>query len=159
MVRKIRRAWKRRAAALAMAAFTMAYMGNVYAIEATTLPEGGTVTAGSASISTNADTMTITQNATSSGSQNMALNWTSFSIGSAATVNFNQLSASAIALNRVIGNSVSEIYGALNANGIVYLINQNGILFGSNSSVNVGGLVASTKDINISDDAFVNGDS
>jgi filamentous hemagglutinin family protein len=52
------------------------------------------------------------------------------SIGSGATVNVRQPNASAVLLNRVTGESMSSIDGALNANGHVYLINPNGILFG-----------------------------
>ena len=56
---------------------------------------------------------------------------------------------------RVIGTSPSDIYGTLSANGRVFLINQNGILFAPGSQVNVGGLVAST--LNITDAQFLNG--
>ena len=49
-----------------------------------------------------------------------------------------------MALNRVIGNSASQILGQLNANGQIFLVNTNGILFGPNSQVNVGALAAST---------------
>lgn len=73
--------------------------------------------------------------------------YSSFSIGSEATVNFVQKSETSIALNRVTGGSVSEIFGALNATGIVYLINTNGVIFSPNSSLDVAGLVASTLDI------------
>ncbi|MFX8785939.1 filamentous hemagglutinin N-terminal domain-containing protein, partial [Acinetobacter baumannii] len=41
------------------------------------------------------------------------------------------------------------------ANGRVYLINQNGIVFGQGAQVNVGSLVASSLDV--SDDIFLNG--
>jgi filamentous hemagglutinin family protein len=59
------------------------------------------------------------------------------------------------ALYRVIGNSRSEIMGTLNSNGSLFLINQNGILFGKGSEVNVGNIVAST--LNISNEAFLQG--
>jgi filamentous hemagglutinin family protein len=59
------------------------------------------------------------------------------------------------ALYRVLGNSASEIMGKLNSNGSLFLINQNGILFGPNSQVNVGNIVAST--LNISNDDFLSG--
>lgn len=59
------------------------------------------------------------------------------------------------ALYRVIGNSSSEIMGTLNTNGSLFLINQNGILFGNGAEVNVGNIVAST--LNISNEAFLNG--
>ena len=59
------------------------------------------------------------------------------------------------ALYRVIGNSRSEIMGTLNSNGSLFLINQNGVLFGQGSEVNVGNIVAST--LNISNDEFLKG--
>jgi large exoprotein involved in heme utilization and adhesion len=45
--------------------------------------------------------------------------------------------------------------GSLNANGQVFVLNPNGVLFGPNASVNVGGLVASTLDMDSK--SFVNG--
>jgi hypothetical protein len=55
----------------------------------------------------------------------------------------------------VIGADPSSILGNLSANGKVFLVNPNGILFGKGASVNVGGLVAST--LNISDSDFMAG--
>ncbi|MGK5021156.1 YDG domain-containing protein [Janthinobacterium sp. LB2P10] len=104
-------------------------------------PTGGQVTAGNGTINQNGATTTVTQ-----ASQNLSLNWQSFNTSSGETVNFVQPSASAIAVNRIGGNSATQFYGALNANGQVYLINPNGVLFGSGSQVNVGALVASTLD-------------
>jgi filamentous hemagglutinin family protein len=80
-----------------------------------------------------------------------SLNWNSFSIGSGESVTFVQPTTSSIAVNRVIGTDASAIYGTLAANGKVYLINPNGILFASTAQVNVGGIVASTLDISDSD--------
>ncbi|WP_426055825.1 YDG domain-containing protein [Janthinobacterium sp. PSPC2-1] len=104
-------------------------------------PTGGQVTAGNGTINQNGATTTVTQ-----ASQNLSLNWQSFNTSSGETVNFVQPSASAIAVNRIGGNSATQFYGALNANGQVYLINPNGVLFGAGSQINVGGLVASTLD-------------
>ena len=59
------------------------------------------------------------------------------------------------ALYRVIGNSRSEINGTLNSNGSLFLVNQNGILFGKGAEVNVGNIVAST--LNITNEAFLQG--
>ena len=61
---------------------------------------------------------------------------------------FVQPSATAVALNQINDANASQIFGALNANGRVFLINQNGIVFGAGAQVNVGGLVASTLNIN-----------
>ncbi len=76
------------------------------------------------------------------------LDWQSFDIGKNTTVNFNQLSASSLTVNNINQASASQIFGQLNANGRVFLINQNGILFGKGSQVNVHELTASTLDIN-----------
>jgi len=67
-------------------------------------------------------------------------------------VNFFQPSATAIAVNRIFDTNGTQILGRLNANGQVWLINPNGILFGQGAQVNVGGLVAST--LNMSDSAL-----
>ncbi len=88
-------------------------------------------------------------------SQNVALNWQSFNIGQGETVRFVQPNSSAVALNRVLGADPSSILGNLSANGKVFLVNPNGILFGQGAPVNVGGLVAST--LNISDSDFMAG--
>src|SRR6185503_5584067 len=82
-------------------------------------------------------------------------NFQTFSIGSSATVNFNQLSASSVSLNRVVGNNPSEIFGRLNANGQVFLVNNNGVLFAPGASVSVGALFAST--LSIADRDFLAG--
>ena len=76
-----------------------------------------------------------------------AINWRSFSIGAAEHVNFQQPSASAATLNRVVGTDPSIILGRLTANGQVFLVNRNGILFGQGSKVDVGALVASTANV------------
>ncbi len=105
-------------------------------------PTGGTVVAGSAGISQAGSTTNINQS-----SNKAIINWQGFSIGPQETVNFYQPGASAVTLNRVIGNESSVISGALNANGQVFIVNSAGVLFTKDSQVNVGGLVASTLDI------------
>ncbi|MBP1764290.1 MAG: hxuA 1 [Firmicutes bacterium] len=90
--------------------------------------------------------MTITQSTDTFG-----INWQSFNIGAKETVIFLQPSATSIALNRVIGKTSSNIYGQLIANGKVFLVNPNGILFAPTAQVNVGSLVASMLNITNSD--------
>jgi filamentous hemagglutinin family protein len=113
-------------------------------------PQGGKVVRGAADIVQSGNTTNINQS-----THKATINWNKFSIARNETVNFNQPNSSSMTLNRVIGNERSVIEGALNANGKVYLINSNGVVFGQGSSVNVGGLVASTLDI--TDDDFMKG--
>ena len=128
----------------------VAALGSSAAFAQGVLPTGGVVASGAATISQTASAMTVNQ------SSNAAiLNWQSFSIGAANSVRFNQPSVSSVALNRVIGNSASEILGSLSANGKVLLVNQNGILMGSGAQVDTGGFMAST--LNIKDSDFLAG--
>jgi filamentous hemagglutinin family protein len=113
-------------------------------------PVGGQISAGAGAISQAGANTTITQT-----SQNMAINWQSFGIAANESVRFNQPSATSIALNRILGQSPSQIFGSLSANGQVFLLNPNGVLFAPGSQVNVGGLVAST--LGLSDADFMAG--
>ena len=77
-------------------------------------------------------------------SDKVVIDYQQFSIERDEKVNFIQPSASSVALNRVLGSDLSRIDGQINANGLVYLVNPNGIVFGQGSQINVGGLMAST---------------
>ncbi len=110
------------------------------------LPTGGIVVGGQASIAVDGKTETITQT-----SQNAAIDWQSFNIGQEGKVIFNQPSTSAIALNRVLGGDASKIYGTLQANGQVFLVNPNGVLFAKGAQVSAAGIMASTRDMNVAD--------
>ena len=82
--------------------------------------------------------------------QNNVLNWQSFNIAAGETVNFtNALNY----LNLVRGYDMSRIYGTMNGDGNIILINPNGILFGAGANINVGSLYASTRGI---DDGVIN---
>ncbi len=91
--------------------------------------------------------MTVKQTADSA-----VLHWQSFNIDPGSSVRFEQPSSSAVALNRIFQGDPSRIMGKLSANGQLFLINQNGFLFGRDSSVDVQTLVAST--LNIDDRIF-----
>ena len=114
------------------------------------LPTGGQVVYGNTSFQQTSNTLNVNQ-----ASQSTIINWQSFNIGAQSTVNFNQPNSSAVALNRILGDNASQIYGQLNANGNVFLLNPNGMLFAPGSQVNVGGLLAST--MHISDSDFIAG--
>ena len=123
------------------ASLLLAFATNSYA-----LPVNGVVAAGGASIASSAGSMTINQS-----SQNVAINWQSFSIGATEAVRFVQPNSNSVALNRVLGSDPSSILGSLSANGKVFLVNPNGVLFAKGAQVNVGGLVASTRGISDTD--------
>ena len=107
-------------------------------------PLGGNVVGGSATIQ-GQGTANTTINQTS---DRTIINWNTFNIGAGETTRFNQPGASSIALNRVTGNlGASQIYGTLTANGRVFLVNPNGILFGGGAVIDTAGFLATTNDI------------
>ena len=94
--------------------------------------------------------MTINQ-----GDQKAILQGSSFDIGRASVVNFNHTGGAGSATLVRINGAKTTIEGALNSpNGDIYLINQNGIMFGNGARVNVHGLVASA--LNMKDSDFLN---
>src|SRR5689334_1352308 len=111
------------------------------------LPADGKVVAGQATIQHTTPTSLGIHQSTDKA----ILNWNSFSIAANEAVRFYQPSLYSIALNRVIGVDPSVILGQLQANGRIFLINPNGILFGAGAQINVGGLLASTLQIKDSD--------
>lgn len=114
-------------------------------------PEGGQVAAGQGNISSpNSTTTVINQQ-----SHNLAIDWASFNVNTNELVQFNQPSAKATALNRIHSQTASQIFGSINANGNVLLVNPNGIFFSPTARVNVNGLIASGLDIKTQD--FMNG--
>ncbi|ENP2200695.1 filamentous hemagglutinin N-terminal domain-containing protein, partial [Salmonella enterica] len=110
------------------------------------LPTGGQIVAGKGSIAREGNSLTVTQN-----TRNMAADWHSFDIGKNNTVQFVQPDSSSVALNRVTGGSASQIMGTLRANGRIFLVNPNGILFGNGAKVDTAGIVASTRNISTAD--------
>ena len=111
-------------------------------------PEGGTVVGGAATIQGQGGPAVIVNQSTSSA----IINWNTFNIGANESVRFNQPSSSSVALNRVTGGlGPSEILGSLTANGRIFLINRDGILFGPGAVVNTAGFLATTHDIKNSD--------
>ncbi|MFI3188369.1 hypothetical protein BCS42_16400 [Crenothrix sp. D3] len=117
------------------------------------LPTGEQVVAGQATVNTpSAGQMQINQ-----ASQKAVINWQGFSINPNEAVNIQQPNAQAALLNRVVGQDASQIQGQLNANGQVYLVNPNGVVFSKTAQVDVGGLIATTHEISNQD--FINGNN
>jgi filamentous hemagglutinin family protein len=114
-------------------------------------PQGGSVSSGSASISSSNGHTIIDQS-----SDRAIIRWDSFDIDSAEHVQFRQPTSSSITVNRIMDSKASRIDGRLSANGNIVLINPNGMVFGSSAVVDVGGLVATTSDLD-DDNEFMNG--
>ena len=125
-------------------------------------PQNGRVEPGNGSVEIGAEInkqMTIKQT-----SRGAIITWDSFNIGANYNVAFENATfgASSVTLNRVLGYgqgygapTTSRIDGTLTAVGNVFIINPAGIIFGGDSNVTVGSLVASTMDI--ADDDFLSG--
>ncbi|GJH17719.1 filamentous hemagglutinin N-terminal domain-containing protein [Caballeronia novacaledonica] len=109
-------------------------------------PTGARVVGGSGSVTSAGPNTTIQQN-----SGRLAIDWNSFSTRPGESVTFNQPGANAIALNRVVGPRPSALFGKLDANGQVFIVNPNGVIFGPGAQVNVGGLLASSLDLSTND--------
>ena len=143
-----RRTRHARFARRALAASIMAAFGAAPPARAQ-LPTGAQVVNGSAQIAVSGSQMTITN------SPNAVLNWQAFSVGATNGVRFEQESAASKVLNRVTGTDPSSILGSLSSNGEVWLVNPYGVVFGNNSRVDVGALVATT--LGVANDDFVSG--
>lgn len=123
----------------------------VFAPAAGALPTGGVIKAGQGGVGPPLDdTLTVTQ-----ASDKLIIDWDSFSITAGERVVFVQPGVDSVALNRVVGPDPSSIYGQLQANGQIFLVNPSGVVFGAGARVDVGALVVSTLDI--SDDDFWSG--
>lgn len=119
-------------------------MAGIYpAASVMAMPQGGVIAGGSGAISTSGSAMTVSQN-----TQNLFVNWDSFSVGKGEKVQFTGPQNFAV-LNRVVGHDESKIYGEISAanHGNVYLVNPNGILIGDGAVINAGSFVACTKDV------------
>jgi filamentous hemagglutinin family protein len=135
--------------AIAIAIASNFYLNNAQALPINALPTGGQSAQGQVSIQQSANQILINQN-----SPKAVINWNTFNIGKDAGVTFNQPNAQSSILNRVINGS-SEIAGQINANGQVFLLNPNGVLFSPTAHVNTASLVVATGDI--SDTDYLNG--
>lgn len=109
-------------------------------------PQGASIVAGDVNIAQQSMQTTINQH-----SDKAIINWQSFDIDANEAVQFVQPGAAAIALNRVTNGNPTTILGQLGANGRVFVINPNGVVFGSTAQIDVGGLLATTLDIDNQD--------
>ncbi len=105
-------------------------------------PTGGDVVAGSASIGAAGVTLTVSQ-----ATQNAIINWQTFSIANGETTKFIVPNSASATLNRVVGGNPSAIYGNLQSNGILYLVNPSGIVVGPSGRIDTASFLASTLDV------------
>lgn len=116
-------------------------------------PVGGNVVAGSADIiAPGSAAVTVNQS-----SDRVVIDWANFDTQSHERIDFNQPGANSIALNRITNGSPTQFNGALNANGRVIIMNDNGVVFGQSAHIDVNGLIATTS--NISNEDFMQSDS
>jgi filamentous hemagglutinin family protein len=114
------------------------------AVSANAGPVGGTVVGGSATIN-NPGTANVTIN---QHSDKAIINWHMFNIGVGEKTTFVQPSVNSVALNKVTGGmGPSQILGSLDANGKVFIINRDGIIFGAGAVITTAGFLATTSDI------------
>src|ERR1700744_2447410 len=97
--------------------------------------------------------------------QKAILTWQTMNVGKQTTLNFDQSGGqqsnganSWVVLNRIMDptGAPSQILGNITAQGSVYVINRNGVIFGSGSQVNVSSLIASSLNLFSSDIATSN---
>lgn len=88
------------------------------------------------------------------------MSWETFNVGRQTTVHFDQTGGTQtdgsnqwIALNRVTDptGKPSQILGQIKAEGTVYLLNRNGVIFGGGAQVDTHSLIASSLDLFTSD--------
>lgn len=112
------------------------------------LPTGGSVAAGQATIQPASGSVQPVLQVQQS-SQRAIIDWSTFNVGRDATVNFAQTQgASSVTLNRVLDANPSQIFGRITAPGQVFISNPQGVLFGRSAQLDVGGLVATTHQVN-----------
>ncbi len=122
--------------------------GGLQVAEGVTLDPSLWVGANGPSQTTDADgrtTVTVGQT-----EQKAILTWDSFNVGRETDLVFNQQGHSDwVALNHVTDASAdpSKILGRIKADGSVYILNRNGVIFGGSSQVNVRNLIAAAADI------------
>jgi filamentous hemagglutinin family protein len=101
-------------------------------------PTGMSVASGSATAHSNGSQLTVTTG------NSAVLNWQSFNIAANETTTFIQPSVYSVVVNNIHDANASQIYGSLQANGMVVLMNSSGFYFGPDSFVKTGGLIVST---------------
>ena len=111
----------------------VAFSANLYA-----LPTGNELVAGQATVAT----PTATQMQINQSTDRAVINWQGFLVGQNEAVHIQQPHQQSALLNRVVGQDASQIQGKIQANGQVYLVNPNGVLFGKTAEMELALLIA-----------------
>ena len=101
-------------------------------------PVGGEITSGSGQIETlSPNTTLVTQD-----TNTLSINWQSLNLSADESLRFEQPTSQSTALNFILDQQPSNILGKIDANGRIFLMNPNGIVFGESARINVGALAA-----------------
>jgi filamentous hemagglutinin family protein len=116
---------------------------NAQTVEPNQLPTGENTISGSVDYDrTTANSIVVNQK-----SDRAIIEWDTFDIGHDARTEFVQPGQQSVAVSRVLDANPSRIMGQLTSNGRLVLLNPNGVMFGVNSKVDVGGMIVSTGQI------------
>ena len=109
-------------------------------------PNGANVVHGNVNITQSGSNTIINQS-----SDKAIVNWNSFDLSKGESVQFNQNSSSSIILNRVTNGLPTSIFGNINANGNVFILNNAGVLIGNGANINTNSFLAGAANINDND--------
>ncbi len=123
-------------------ASVLAASSSAYAVGLDETPTGGTVVGGQSTITYGQGSLTVDQTTDRS-----VINWNSFNIGEAASATYNQPGVNSLSVNRVTGADPSKILGTLRSNGKIMIIDPNGVFFSKTAKVDVGGIIATTGEL------------
>ena len=129
--------------------FAITKSGTSKTIPSFSLPKEPIVVAGKVELESLGNQLQVKQ-----FTQKAAIQWKEFNIGKDASLEFLQPNSQSSILNKVSNTDPSFILGKISSNGNVFVTNRNGIFFGKNATVDVGGLVASSLEIEMDD--FIN---
>jgi filamentous hemagglutinin family protein len=126
-----------RHAAILLGVSSLVASGTVFA-----LPHRPTVISGSV----NFDYSVPGELTVTSSSDQSIVGWSSFSIGTNESVTITLPDSTSTMLNRVTGDTTSNLLGSLQSNATAYLINPNGVVIGPEGTVNANTFLASSLD-------------
>lgn len=122
-----------------MLALMAAPAGAMAQLAVNARPQGGVVSAGAASIVNSPNTTAITQS-----SQNAAIDWSSFNVGSAQAVRITAPDSRSVTVNRVAAGNPSSIAGQITDNGVFVLTNPSGVVFAKGAQVTAASVLVTT---------------